>query len=102
MRGWTVKARTSLPSSIRNRPSPRPTIALVNGECQHIRGIFECCFNTISVMSVEIDIGDAGDAAIKESQNRQNRIIEIAEATGMIAASVMRSTSRIVDNSLLP
>ena len=55
----------------------------------------ERILHAVAVMGVEVDVGDARQARLQQAQDREHRIVEIAEPAGAIGAAVMRPAGRM-------
>ena len=69
---------------------------------QDIRIIRKCMLDPIRMMRVDVNVGDAPNPVMAQAEDREDRIVQIAEPVGPIRKPVMRSTSGIIDDATIP
>ena len=63
----------------------------MNGDCANTRVIGKSIFDTVTVMSIKVQIKHPRHAHIQKPINRQDRIIEITEPTGLCGLAMVRA-----------
>ena len=61
------------------RAAERPAFGFVNGNGEDALFFEESVFDGVTVMRIEVDVGDVREAAIEQCPYGKSRIVEIAE-----------------------
>ena len=72
-----------------------PAAGFVDRQRNDARVVGKRILHAVAVMGVEVDVEDPVDTAAQQPQDREHRVVEIAEAARAIAAPVVRATGRI-------
>ena len=98
MSGNRQIAGASFPANVKSACA-RPPARLMDRNREYALVMREGVFNPVAVMGVEIDIEDAFEPFLETFQDRENRIVEIAEAARSIRSSMMRAARRVISDA---
>jgi len=71
----------------------------VNGDHQHICLALECVLNTVGVVGVDVNVGDALCAVAAEGLDRKDRFVEIAKPACPVWEAVVGAARGGVDDA---
>jgi hypothetical protein len=81
------------------RAGEGPAAVLVHRDQERVGIARQPMLHPVGVMGVDIDIGDAAHARAAQRQDREHRIVEIAEPGRPVGKAVMRAAAGVIDHA---